>query len=924
MAVTEINGTCGSPSRGKRGLSPVYLRNGLCLRSLLHDVAEFGTIGSDRETFRQAIALAKDRRLNQRFPGHKILEEIGRGGMGIVYRAGEVRSDRIVALKCVSADSSDEASARFRREAKIAAGLDHPNIVPVYCVSDTKEGLPFFTMKFAPGGTLHQSLTKFQNDPRQSVRLILKVTLAVQYAHERGILHRDLKPANILLDERGEPLVSDFGLAKSLNGSAELTRTLAILGTAGYLAPEQAQGPPMKITAAADIYSLGTVLFELLTGRTPFIGEEAFSIIRQAAESSPPRLRSLVPQLDRDLEIICERCLQIEPRHRFESASALADDLSNWLNDRPIRARAPKSYLGISRWVRRNRTLGGLIVVSLIAAVASLAWQIRNWKTQTTLHQNVLAAHSVGILPFVNLDELTPDVIFAQSITGSLQGQLTALGEARVVFLKPAQSAAGYGTADEIKKIGRSAAVRTVLTGSIRTVAGKRRLSVRLLDVATGEPLFVQTLEDTGQADLGRRFAVTWSPSIYEILSSNDSPSFSQSETDPGLSNQIAREAILAGRDLMLRYTTSDLDRAINLFKKAIMETPESSLAHSYLAFAATARTHYIADWSYLKLGRDEAMKAIQLSPKSAEAHRALGSVYYQEGRFGDALEEGMQTVETGGLTEKSARFLGMTFETVGHLDRALDWYSLTSRLRGTPGDVEAHIGDCWVKLGDDRQALAAYIRSTELQPTWPHGGIGICHMRMLEGEFKTAHDFCEQGGWNHPDLGDSKAMEAQIEFFARNFQRAIELYREIAVADPAGGGAFYGAVSYESALGRAKQAAGEKQGAREVLERCLARETYAIKRESENPETFYRLAAVESSLGMLDRSAEHLFTSVRLGWVDRRSLEMDPRFDAVRASPGFQQIVDAISAKLADMKLKITNTNSRRNDQWITKIGMN
>jgi hypothetical protein len=194
----------------------------------------------------------------------------------------------------------------------------------------------------------------------------------------------------------------------------------------------------------------------------------------------------------------------------------------------------------------------------------------------------------------------------------------------------------------------------------------------------------------------------------------------------------------------------------------------------------------------------------------------------------------------------------------------------------------------------------------------------------MLEGDFETARKFYQTGQWNRDDLGDSKAIAAQIEFFARNFQQAERLYRDLAAADPDGGGAFYGAVSYESAWGRARQAIGDTGGGNEILEGCLLKERAAIEREGTNPEAFYRLAAVESSLGLLNRSFDHLRTAVRLGWIDKRTLELDPRFDAMHLNPEFQRILNDVSASVADMKLKIIDTNPRRNHQWLPRIGMN
>ena len=769
------------------------------------------------------------------------------------------------------------------------------------------DGLPFFTMKFASGGSLARTRGTLRQEPRQCVLLMAKVALAVEYAHNQGVLHRDLKPGNILLDHRQEPLVSDFGLAKWQDTSTNLTRSLAIFGTPGYIAPEQAEGPVARQTAAADVYSLGAILFELLARRAPFLGENALVVMRQASDNAAPRLRSLAPHLDRDLETICARCLEREPSARYQSAATLAQDLNSWLDRRPISARPVGGLFRCIRWIRRNRVLAGTLSVCVLLGATSLLWQIRGGRLQSAMSETTLAARSVVVMPFLNLDSLTPDPILARSVASSLQTELNLFGPARVTSMGLG-TPMGSGSTEEVRKSGRDAHARTVLTGTERTIRGKKRVSFRLVDAATSEPLLVHVAQEGPETIPGQFNNETISRQVYAILSARDWSDIKRSRDDPGLRDEVAREAILSGRDLMLRYTTSDLDRAIALFRKAIRKTPDSSMARSYLAFAATARTHYIADWSYLKIGREEATKAIQLSPNFGDAHRALASVYYQEGRFSEALEEGMQTIETSGLEDKAMRFMGMTLDTMGCPDRALNWFKCASRLRGIRGDMDAQIGDCWVKLGEDKQALDAYSRSTELQPDRPEGAVGTCHTRMLEGDFEMARKLYQTGQWNANDLGERKAIGAQIEFFARNFKIADQLYGDLAATDPDGGGTFYGAISYQSALGRLRQIMGDKRSGNELLARCLAQETAATAREPENSEAFYRLAAVESSLGLLDSSMNHLRVASRFGWLDYRSLDLDPRFDAMRPNPGFQRIINDLSVKVADMRSKIRN----------------
>src|SRR5256886_12910386 len=270
---------CGSTSRVARGL---------CLNCLLYE--GLGGDTCNPETLEDMLGKIDVRDADWRIGNYQILEEIGRGGMGVIYRARQRHSRRIVALKRILSYHADsqETLARFRREAQAAASLDHPNILPIYEVSECDDGLPFFSMKFAGGGSLLDAAPALRNEPRRSVALVAKVARAVQYAHGQGILHRDLKPGNVLLDGRGEPLVSDFGLAKWLDTSSHLTRTLTIFGTPGYIAPEQVNGSSAALGPASDVYSLGAILFDLLTGRPPFLGEHALKVIQQSSEKPEP------------------------------------------------------------------------------------------------------------------------------------------------------------------------------------------------------------------------------------------------------------------------------------------------------------------------------------------------------------------------------------------------------------------------------------------------------------------------------------------------------------------------------------------------------------------------------------------------------------------------------------------------------------
>lgn len=303
---------------------------------------------------RPAMIAANVPQLPTAFGQYELLQEIGRGGMGVVYKAWDPSLQRHVALKMIlrgiHATAADQG--RFRSEALAAGGLTHPNIVPVYQVGE-QDGQAYFCMKYVAGRTLAAAMADKPLHPRDAAKFMVAIARAVQHAHQKGILHRDLKPANILIDDGGQPLVTDFGLAKRVEGGESLTGTGAIVGTPSYMAPEQAEGGKNP-TAACDVYSLGAILYELLTGRPPFLAASAVETLLLVRSEEPVRPRALNPQIDVDLEFICRKCLEKNPEHRYQSAAKLADDLEAFLNGEPVSARSSSLVYFLTRLLRET------------------------------------------------------------------------------------------------------------------------------------------------------------------------------------------------------------------------------------------------------------------------------------------------------------------------------------------------------------------------------------------------------------------------------------------------------------------------------------------------------------------------------------------------------------------------------------------
>src|SRR5438093_2173074 len=467
------------------------LDTGICVSCLLREGLEGGKEVS--QTFYQSVLAEVDSPHKPWFLGnYEILQQIGCGGMGVIYRARQRHSRRIVAVKRVLSYRADSHGAlqRFRREAQAVASLDHPNILPIYEVSESEDGLPFFSMKFAEKGSLHENAASLRDEPRKCVQRMAKVAHAVEYAHSRGVLHRDIKPGNILLNDRGEPLVSDFGLAKLLDGHNDLTRSLTTFGTAGFIAPEQANGAAADLTPAADVYSLGAVLFNLFAGRPPFLGSNPVSVIRQASETQAPKLRSLVPSLDRDLETICARCLERDPKARYRSAGDLAADLERWLGGRPIVARPVSPPARIWRWSQRNPKLVGTATAGLLLGAAAV-WLFRGDLFQAS--QFNPPDRSIAVLPFTDSSETNDQEFLCDGISEEILHTLGTVDELRVVGRTSSFAFKGKNT--DPSKVGQKLNVGNVLEGSLQREGNRVRVTAELIDARTGFRVWTETYD---------------------------------------------------------------------------------------------------------------------------------------------------------------------------------------------------------------------------------------------------------------------------------------------------------------------------------------------------------------------------------------------------------------------------------------------
>jgi TolB-like protein/predicted Ser/Thr protein kinase/cytochrome c-type biogenesis protein CcmH/NrfG len=566
------------------------------------------------------------------FGEYELLEEIGRGGQGVVFRARQKSLNRTVALKVIGLGqwASKAHLKRFRREAEAAASLNHPCIVPIYEVGE-RDGSYYFSMQFVEGGQLDEVIRREPIPIREAAELIAKVARTVHYAHEHGILHRDIKPGNILLDAEGEPHLTDFGLARLLESESTITRTLEVMGTPSYMAPEQAAGDNAKLTSATDVYGLGAVLYQLLTAHPPFAGGTTYETIRLLLNTDPCSPRLLNRKVDRDLSTICLKCLEKDPKHRYASALSFAEDLEHWLKHEPIQARHTGIFARGKKWVRRDPAIAGLITLS-VALAAGLGGFV--WKSELAGRP---LPRGIAVLPFENLGD-KDNAFFADGIQDDILTNLAKIGDLKVISRT---SVMQYRGARNTRQIGNALRVSHVLEGSVRRVGTKVHLNAQLIDTRSDTHVWAEEydrdLQDVFaiQNDISRR--------VVDALKIQLGTEAAQRLAKKPTHNPEAYDAYLLGQFELNKFTEDGFTKSLAHFQQAIALDPKFALAYASLADAynTTGYWGYVAPEDAFPEAKKAAQKALALDPDLAEAHSALGYMEFQyEWKFKEAETE--------------------------------------------------------------------------------------------------------------------------------------------------------------------------------------------------------------------------------------------------------------------------------------------
>src|SRR5205809_928073 len=550
------------------------------------------------------------------FGDYELLEEIGRGGQGVVYRAHQKSLNRTVALKVIGLGhwATQAHLKRFRLEAEAAASLEHPGIVPIHEVGE-RDGTCYFSMGFIEGDQLDEIAKSEVMPVRCAAELIAKVARIVHYAHEHHILHQDIKPGNILLDAKGEPHLTDFGLARLVETESTVTRTMEVLGTPSYMAPEQAVGNNARVTSATDIYGLGAVFYQLLTGHPPFAGGTTYETVRLVLDTEPRQPRLLNPKTDRDLATICLKCLDKDPQRRYSSALALAEDLERRLKHEPIHGRRTGIFTRGRKWVRRNQKLVATGAACLLVG-AAVIWLFRGELFRAS--QFNPSEKSIAVVPFLDLSQAKDQEYFCDGISEEILHALAKVDGLRVVAR--ASSFSFKGTSVNASEVGKKLNVENVLEGSLRRQGNRVRITAELINARSGFHLWSETYDRELKDVFALQDEIT--RSIVDALKIKLAVSLPAREQR----NTEVYDLYLQGLFFSNKSSEADLRRALNFFQRALEKDRTFSRAWTGIAkvwyFLADV---YVRPLEAYPASKEAALKALGLDEKDAEARCYLG-----------------------------------------------------------------------------------------------------------------------------------------------------------------------------------------------------------------------------------------------------------------------------------------------------------
>jgi serine/threonine protein kinase/Tfp pilus assembly protein PilF len=789
-------------------------------------------------------AAARAARMITDFGDYELLEEIGRGGQGVVYRARQKSLNRTVALKVIGLGpwATEAHLKRFRREAEAAAHLDDPRIVPIYEVGE-RDGACYFSMKLVEGGQLDKIISSEPIPPRKAAELTAKLARTLHYAHQNGVLHRDVKPGNILLDAKGEPHLTDFGLARLVESESTVTRTLEVLGTPSYMAPEQAAGNNTQLTSATDVYGLGAVFYQLLTGHPPFAGGTTYETVRLVLETEPRQPRLWNSKVDRELATICLKCLEKDPQRRYSSALALAEDLDRWLKHEPIQARHTGIFARGKKWVRRNPT-SALLAASLMALATTAGWIV--WKSEFISHP---VTNGVAVLPFENLSGDPRNAYFADGMQEEIRTRLASIAALKVISRTSTEQYRSKPS--NLREIARQLGVANIIEGSVQKAADQVRVNVQLVNAQTDSHLWADTYDRKltdifgVESEIAKRIA----ESLQAKLTGREEQALAVKPTNnPEAYDAYLRGLAFEGRSL---YSLDTLREFKGFYERAVQLDPNFAMAWSRLS-RVDALLYFN---TFAAATRDAAKKALEnaqkLQPNSPETLLALGYYQYWGLRdYGPAKTTFDRVSKMLPGNSEVPMALGLIARREGHWDQSIAYFEQALALDPRNVRLLTYAAETYSIIRQFPAARKLLERALDIVPNDPDVLGQEAAMYQAEGNLQEAAKSLAKVNAQTPSIGAFRSKINQLTL-ERNLGEALRSERGYPAQ-------FHLVTEYEMCshqlwLALYQRLAGDTAGAKVTAEQARSTLEQLYRDQPDNPDVVESLSYAYATIGEKD-----------------------------------------------------------------------
>jgi len=834
---------------------------------------------------------------------YQIVTELGKGGMGKVYRAIDKEIKEEIALKLIKPEiaSDKKIIERFSNELKVARKIAHRNVCKMHYLGDEK-GIRYITMEYVPGEDLKSMIRMTgQLSVGTAINIAKQVCDGLVEAHRLGVIHRDLKPSNIMIDKEGNARIMDFGIARSLKAKG-ITDSGVMIGTPEYMSPEQVEGKDTD--QRADIYSLGVILYEMVTGRVPFEGDTPFTIGVKHKSEIPKNPKELNIQIPDNLSDVILKCLEKKKEKRYQSAEEVRFELENLEKDistseHVVQKRKSTTSKEVTvTFSLRKIFIPVLIVLALIVA-AIVMWQLLPKKEAVPLSS---VDHSIAVLPFSDLSAQRDQAYLCGGMADAIITKLSSIKELKVI---PRTSVMRYqDTEKNIKDIGQELGVSTILEGSIQKEEDNIRLIARLTNVEDGFQLWSDTYDRKleGVFDIQTDIAEKITEALKMELSPQEKERLERKPTE----SLTAYDYYLKGREYYSRYQKQDNEQAVQLFKKALEIDKDYALAYAGLGDAyAQGAYRFGSPFTWLDLAIDASQTAISINPDCAEAYKSLGLVYFYMGWAHKSINALRKAIEINPNLSSALINLAIQYLYIGELEKGIPFAKKNLALM--PADPWSyHIFAFYYIVLDDLAKVEQWeVKSLGLKPDFNDSHVLLIISDLVQGKIHKAVEKSQEFLSMLPrDIfpiiwaGETALFAGDIPKARQYYQKVVELYWDHVNAMTG--------IRNSTRLGYIYWISGENEEAQKLFNFSLSLDHERIENGSEFWGHRIDLAAIHAVLGNKEEAYKWLQKAIDAGYLTYRYSQIEPMFENLRDDENFKQMMGELKRSVDEMRKRI------------------